>query len=132
MRGSGAFAAIERLHKVLAEDVEALVRSENYKERLVQCLLEPYDRRTLADFLVLDNICRDLRILIGEEDTATLWEARKQAFEEACRAAISLDGKDWGAGATHTDSRRLRNVLLNVLSVRTPDDAYEQIEVGLK
>lgn len=136
MREGGTFPTLERKLKILVENARDLVELEDYRHRLVRCLLEPYDWKALAEFLILDNICRTLRDVMGERDTATLWEARKQAFEEAWQAveaAVSLDEKvDWVARSTHNDRGRLRDVLSNALSKRTVDAVHEHIERGMK
>lgn len=132
--GGETFMGIGRLLRTLISDAKSLVESEVYKRVLIRCLLEPYNREALADFLVLDNVCRDIRILIGEEGTTPLWEARKRAFEEVQLTVeiYSLSLKIYRTSATYRNRERLWNVLLNALSKRTPDDVYEQIEVGLK
>jgi hypothetical protein len=130
----GAFSALMRVLEALIEDAVALVKSEVYKRALTDCLLNPYDEDRLARFLALDNIiCKDIRLLVGVEDTAALWEAREQAFGEAWDAVVvdTLPGL-LNASADLDDRRRLRHVLFNALSVRTPEDVFEQIEIGLK
>ena len=133
MRENGSLTTLVEDLKVLAEDAVALAESRTYKRMLIQCLLEPYDRGALVDFLALDNICRDLRILVGREGTAALWEARRRAFEEAWRDVRDTI-RDPGTfrGGVHAGREPLRDVLLNVPYKRTPDDVYEQIEIGMK
>jgi len=131
----GTLEVLIRELRVLAQDVKVLVESDIYKERLRECLIYHYDQHVLAAFLNLDNIFRDLCTVIGEEGTATLWDARNRVFEEVWRIVEGISssgGRDWIAESAHDDRVRLRDVLLNVLSKRTPDDVYEHIEIGLK
>jgi hypothetical protein len=129
-----AVATLAHMFEVLVEDATALVRSEVYKRALVDCLSNPYDEDRLARFLALDNIiCKDICLLVGVKDTAVLWEAREQAFGEAWDAVVAdtLPGL-LRASTDLNDRRRLRHVLFNALSVRIPEDVFEQIEIGLK
>lgn len=66
----------------LVEDVKVLVGADIYTQRLVRCLSHPYNKKALGDFLVQDNICRDLCDLrLGEEVTGALRKAREPVFE---------------------------------------------------
>jgi len=64
----------------LVEDVKVLVASDIYRQRLRRCLSHPDNQKALEDFLVQDRICWDLCDLVGGEDAAALWEARKDIF----------------------------------------------------
>ena len=126
-----SFPAFVRMLGILVEDARRLAASEIYKQTLVECLLNPYDEDRLKRFLILDNVCKDAWLLIGITDAAALWEARKQAFDEVWAAIADFPGSA-SAPIDLGDRRRLRHVLLSILSARTSDSVYEWIEVGLR
>jgi len=66
----------------LAENVETLMCSDIYKQRLLRCVFHPRNKKALGDLLVLDNVYRGFDGLIGGEDAATLWKVREKTFKE--------------------------------------------------
>lgn len=96
--GKGLFAFVRGL-AALAENVEALARSDIYKQRLLRCVFNPRNKKALEDFLVLDNVYRGFDGLIGGENAATLWKVREKTFKEVrstylgSRPAISSDDR---------------------------------------
>lgn len=127
----GAFSAVAKHALKLVEDATTLVGLEVYRDALIQCLSKPYDRDALAYFLAFDNvICRDLRSLVGEEATATLWEARGRVFAEV----KPISGPDYylEGCAFAEDQVMLWGALLGGTARTSPEKLYDLFDMRLK
>lgn len=127
--GKGLFAFVRGL-AALAENVEALARSDIYKQRLLRCVFHPRNKKALEDFLVLDNVYRGFDGLIGGEDAATLWKLREKTFKEvrstylgSCPAISSDDQHELGARW-----ELWKRLLYLRFEERTPEGIWKELE----